>query len=51
VQRAAIAAGRDEEPENALVMQILDIPEGTNDNTCVICLTKERDSAFYPCGH
>ena len=34
-----------------LVVEILDIDNDNDSNLCVICLEKEKNCAFYPCGH
>ena len=34
------------------VIEVLEIePEDLNQENCVICMSKPRDFAFYPCGH
>jgi len=32
-------------------MHVLAIPENISANKCIICLDKNKDSIFYPCGH
>ena len=37
--------------EKQHVIEILEINEDADEHLCVICLDKEKDSVFYPCGH
>lgn len=42
----------DHKHDNGGEYLLLSIPDDSHaNNTCVICLERERDSIFYPCGH
>ncbi len=50
-----MATQNDNRPQESAIIdeiEILQIPDNVqNTNFCVICLEKQRDSIFYPCGH
>ena len=45
--------GRQQTPLNNQnhVIEILQIDEGLDEDTCVICMDAKKETVFYPCGH